>query len=141
MFNEELKKFHEKGELERTDEGCEVETDLQWRQTGLKEFKVKKSAASCHVADIEGFIYGPFSSRFWLMRKHMNSLQSQKKKIQIPFHAWDCITLNVKGKGDVYLVIKGEQVMSKFLKYLLYLLRSVDGNKNSANKLIELDIA
>lgn len=30
-FNLDVKKFCMQGELERTDEGVEVETDLQWR--------------------------------------------------------------------------------------------------------------
>ena len=38
------------------------------------EFKDHKSSASCHVDDILGFNYGGQTSRFWVHRKHVNSL-------------------------------------------------------------------
>ena len=30
--------------------------------------------SSCKLSDIQGIIYGPFTTRFWLYRKHVNSL-------------------------------------------------------------------
>lgn len=52
-------------------------------------FKKTKSWASCNVDEIEGFIYGPFSSRFWMTRKHINSIDNTKgKKMKLPFYAW-----------------------------------------------------
>jgi hypothetical protein len=36
------------------------------------EMKQVKSKASCKVSDIKGFVFGGFSSRFWLLRKHIN---------------------------------------------------------------------
>lgn len=52
-------------------------------------FKKTKSWATCNVDDIEGFVYGPFSSRFWMMRKHINSIDNTKgKKMKLPFYAW-----------------------------------------------------
>ena len=38
----------------------------------LIEMKQVKSNASCNISDIKGFVYGGFSSRFWLLRKHIN---------------------------------------------------------------------
>ena len=40
----------------------------------LIEMKQVQSNASCDVSDIKGFVYGGFSSRFWLLRKHINFL-------------------------------------------------------------------
>lgn len=57
----------------------------------------------------------------------------------IPFNAWDCITLNIKNKGEIYLVIKNEKIMTMFLKLLIYELRTVDGIQNSGNYLINRD--
>ena len=38
------------------------------------DYYVKKSSASCRLDEIEGFLYGGLSSRFWMLRKHMISL-------------------------------------------------------------------
>ena len=32
-----------------------------------------ESNATCRIDEIEGFIYGASSSRFWMLRKHVNS--------------------------------------------------------------------
>ena len=56
------------------------------------KFDDKQSHASCKVSDIEGIIFGGISSRFWLLRKHINSLDSESLK-NIPFYSWNCITL------------------------------------------------
>ena len=49
-----------------------------------------------------------------------------------PFYAWDCITLSIKNKWDIYLIIKNENVMSDFLKLLIYKTASLDGSRGSA---------
>ena len=36
--------------------------------------KRQKSKASCAVKEIKAFIFGGGSSRFWVLRKHINSL-------------------------------------------------------------------
>jgi len=36
------------------------------------DFETKKSNASCRIKDIQSFIYGGISSRFWMYRKHTN---------------------------------------------------------------------
>ena len=38
------------------------------------KYKKLDSNATCLVEDIEGFVYGASSSRFWMMRKHINSI-------------------------------------------------------------------
>lgn len=40
----------------------------------LHEFSFHLSNSSCNLNDIQGIIYGGFSSRFWIYRKHMISL-------------------------------------------------------------------
>ena len=74
------------------------------------------------------------------MRKYI-SLKDPSKfndHAQIPFDAWNCITLQIKGQADVYLVIKNQQVMTMFLKFLIYHLRTLDGVRDSAKKLIQI---
>ena len=75
----------------------EVFDETQYRKT--------KSKASCKISDIEGFIYGPNSSRFWMLRKHINSVDVQPSvPLKLPFYAWECLTLQLKHR-DIDLVI------------------------------------
>lgn len=37
------------------------------------EFKESRSSGSCYIDDIQCIIYGPLSSRFWMLRKHINT--------------------------------------------------------------------
>ena len=51
-----------------------------WEQTS-KDFD---------LCDITGFIYGATSSRFWMMRKFINSYEyaSSKEGQNMPFYSW-----------------------------------------------------
>ena len=51
-----------------------------------------KSTSSCKLVDIKGFTFGGFSSRFWMLRKHINSMDRETLKT-VPFFCWDCIVL------------------------------------------------
>lgn len=51
---------------------------------GYKEFK---SSASCKLKDIKGIIFGGLSTRFWMFRKHINTL-SVDELMQLPFYSW-----------------------------------------------------
>ena len=57
-----------------------------------------------------------------------------KKKLlyDAPFYAWDCISLSIKGKWDIHLIIKNEWVMSDFLKFLIYRTDTLDGFRGTA---------
>ena len=58
----------------------------------------------------------------------------KKKTLQLdaPFYAWDCISLSIKNKWDIYLIIKNELVMSDFLKLLIYRMETLDGYQGTA---------
>ena len=56
------------------------------------DYKKVKSHASCNLDEIKGFLYGGFSSRFWMLRKHINSMDRENLKT-LPFFCWDCIVL------------------------------------------------
>ena len=105
-------------------EGLENEHNLK-NQT---EFTIARSNSSCLLKDMKGFIYGGISSRFWLLRKHLNLVDDVKK---MPFYTWECITLELETR-DVYLVIKNEKTMNQFIKILCHFLNTVDGNRDSA---------
>ena len=61
------------------------------------------------------------------MRKETILLPKKKLQSDAPFYAWDCISLSIKNKWDIYLIIKNEKVMSDFLKLLIYRTETLDG--------------
>ena len=81
-------------------------------------------------------MYGGITSRFWVLRKHTNSLsEDYLKRNALPFYYWQCLTLQLANR-DVYLVIQNERQMSLLLKLLVHFLKTIDGHKNSAVPLI-----
>jgi hypothetical protein len=80
-------------------------------------YQFTQSSTSCAISDIQGIIYGGFSSRFWIFRKHLSCLDysiimkdTKKRKFrggktELPFYSWQCITLKLSDR-DVDLVIK-----------------------------------
>lgn len=56
------------------------------------KFRDRKSSGSCKVADIQNILFGGVSSRFWMLRKHINTLDDAELK-SLPFYSWQCITL------------------------------------------------
>ena len=55
--------------------------------------------------------------------------------VDAPFYAWNCITLSIENKWDIYLIIKNETVMTNFIKLLIYKTNTVDGFRGSAERL------
>jgi hypothetical protein len=70
-----------------------------------------------------------------MMRKHINSTPL-KNLNEIPFFSWNCLTLQLKNR-DVDLVIKDEKTMFKFLHFLIYNMKTIDGNRGSAVTILE----
>ena len=101
----------------------------------MQDYKYAKSSASCKLADITGIIYGGFSSRFWMLRKHMNCLDIEyNDERNIPFYSWQCITIQMKDR-DVDLVIPKEKDMDQLITILIHAMETVDGTKGSRIKL------
>jgi hypothetical protein len=92
------------------------------------------STASFSLNDITGIVFGPTSTRFWMYRKHINSIELKnlvkEKNYEMPFFSWECLSLQMKHR-DVDLVIKNEKSMDKLLSFLIYSMKSIDGTKNS----------
>ena len=88
------------------------------------------------MADIVSFVYGPVTSRFWLLRKHICLLSVRELASEMSFYGWDCITLTDKNQNEIYLVIKNERDMTNFLKFLIYELETTDGRRGTAKPLI-----
>jgi len=70
------------------------------------KFTPKISKASCKIKDIQGFVFGGFSSRFWMLRKHINSLDDKSLQ-NLPFYSWNCITLELEHR-NIDLVIRNQ---------------------------------
>ena len=87
----------------------------------VDEYKLSISSASCNVNDIKNIIFGAAHSRFWMYRKHMNSINLLKYREDknIPFFSWQCLTLQLENR-DLNLVIKDEVDMTRILKFLIY---------------------
>lgn len=70
--------------------------------------KLKTSSSSFSLLDVTNFIYGPFVSRFWMVRKHMIMMDKKDLNLDPPFYSWNCLTLSIRNKWDIYLIIKNE---------------------------------
>jgi len=53
--------------------------------------------SSIPVSEIKSFMFGPFSTRFWMMRMGVNQTiienNQYNRNVEVPFLAWECITL------------------------------------------------
>lgn len=94
-----------------------------------------KSSSSFYVKDVKNIVYGGFSSRFWMLRKHIISM-SKKAVKNAPFFSWNCLTIDV-GYREINLVIRGDKNMAKILKFLIWNIRTLDGKKGSADKVLD----
>jgi hypothetical protein len=80
----ELPEFKEEAEIDRIKD----------------RYKYTQSSTSCPISSIKGIVYGGFSTRFWIYRKHLCCLdynflmKDTKKKVfrdgkkELPFYAW-----------------------------------------------------
>lgn len=129
MFN--LEKELQDDELGK--KGIENDAILDYFVNNVKDYVLDYSSSSCYIHDIEAFVYGPFTSRFWMLRKHI-MMMDQMLLANLPFFGWECLSLQLKNRGDVYILIQNEKVMADFLKLLIFELKTLDGNAGSALK-------
>ena len=101
----------------------------------MLEYKEVKSSASCKIKNIQSILFGGQSSRFWMMRKHFNSM-NRTQLDNLPFYSWECITLKLHNR-DIDLVIRDEKHMQMLLKYLIYKMKTVDGQRDTAVPLLK----
>lgn len=95
------------------------------------DYKLEASSTSCNFSDIKGIIYGGISSRFWMLRKHMIQMDTQKfVNGMVPFYAWECVTLCLEQR-EVDLVIQNDRDMDDLIKLIVRGMKTVDGNKDS----------
>lgn len=117
-------------------EALEIEKMKQDILSNTETFvQERKSHASCLVKDIKGFVYGGFNSRFWIARKHV-ILKSRKELDHLPFYNWECISLELNHRS-IDLVIQNQASMDKFIKFLIYTLKTVDGVAGSSEPILK----
>lgn len=98
-------------------------------------FSQDRSKASVPIKDIKSFIFGGFSSRFWLLRKHIISMD-RKQLLDLPFFCWECITI-VTDYLQFNLIINDQFEMTKLIEFLIVSLRTIDGRRDSMLSFIE----
>jgi hypothetical protein len=84
-----------------------------------------KSNSSFKMEEVEGIMFGGFSSRFWLHRKSILSMTTKELQ-KLPFYSWECLTIFLKER-EIDLVIKREKEMEMFLRLLIFKLKTADG--------------
>lgn len=97
-------------------------------------FRRDDSFGSCNISEINSFVFGGFTSRFWMLRKHINSME-HKDLEELPFYAWQCLTLRTD-RRDINLVIKDQKDMQCMLEFLVISLRTLDGVRDTARDFI-----
>ena len=96
-------------------------------------FTWKKSNGSFNISNVQGITFGGIDTRYWLFRKHMNHISSKNYRVNkndIPFYAWECLTIMLNNR-NVHLVIRKESQMMMFIKFLVYRINSIDGMRDS----------
>ena len=98
-------------------------------------FTKQKSTTSCRLSDIQGFIYGGFNSRFWMLRKYLIQKPNEAKHSRLK--SWNCITLQLRHR-DIDLIILDDYQTKMFLKFLIFELKTLNGQRDSGKKLLDL---
>jgi hypothetical protein len=80
-------------------------------------------------------VFGGLSSRFWMLRKYINSL-TNKELSNIPFYSWNCITINLEFR-DIDIVIRNEKHMMNLIRFLIMVTQTVDGRQNTGSKILK----
>lgn len=113
----------------------DVLSKLPIRDEDGHEYMEYLSNTTTRFEDIQGFIFGPFSSRFWIYRKHFCTLEKTCSH-RMPFYGWQCISLQTKDR-DVDLVIRDQHKMNNFLSILIHKMETLDCSKGTALPLIK----
>ena len=99
------------------------------------DFAAFTSSSSTSVDDVQSITFGGTNARFWMLRKHVNSMSRDELKY-LPFYSWQCLTLHLSHR-DVDLIISDEKDMNKFLIFIIHQMYTIDGFRGSATTLLD----
>ena len=71
-------KISEKDVDFENDDEMENDMNLDFHLNFLGDYTLRESTSSFDLADVENFVYGPFTSRFWMLRKHILHIDKNK---------------------------------------------------------------
>lgn len=71
-----------------------------------------------------------------MLRKHINSIHSKEQLRNLPFYSWNCLTLQLNHR-EVDLVIPDDAHMQVLLRFIVYRIKSIDGNRGTAIAVLE----
>ena len=100
------------------------------------DFVTDPSSCTMQIDRIQSITFGGRNSWFWMLRKHFNSQTEEQMKIA-PFLSWECISIDI-GNRDVDLVIKSEEDMRNVLKFMIQAMRTLDGRRGTAEKMLQV---
>lgn len=63
-------------EKDEESDGYEKDAVLHAQVRRYRMYDLRISSNSCFLDDLIGFIYGPFTTRFWSMRNHINTMNN-----------------------------------------------------------------
>lgn len=116
--------------------GVENENTLV-REINNNKYTLKSSNSSFRLRDVEGFVYGGLSSRFWIFRKHFNMMEPKDfNRETVPFFSWECLTIHLHNR-HIDIVIRDETQMMNMICLLVYHINTVDGDKDSSLKIMQ----
>lgn len=69
-----------------------------------------------------------------MLRKHTILMSQKDLEYDAPFYSWNCLTISLRNRNDIYLIIKNEKVLKDFLKLLIYKTETLDGTRGTAIK-------
>lgn len=80
-------------------------------------------------------IFGGLNSRFWMLRKHLNSMNEEELE-NSEMYSWECLSLQLKNR-DIDIVVRNIEDMNNLLKFLIRNLRTLNGFRGTANGILD----
>lgn len=88
--------------------------------------------------EIEGFMFGGYDSRFWLLKKFINEMPLRNGHLPPQMLCWNMISIKVSTSDRLYdLIVEDEKEMDQILLYLLSKVNDYHKKVNAQAKVIE----
>ena len=109
---------------------CEAELAIIYQNGSEKKFRAD---------ELQGFIFGGFSSRFWLMQNFIN--MQEKNSLTTSMFCWNMISLSLKSKKEfINLIVPKEKDMDMLIQFLLELIYETNAKKRIDEQVCRLKL-